>query len=73
MCILFKFSTFKIKPPLFSQLSTSITNLRAEIPKKYSHVSARIKWLCMLKSLKQIKQLAEVPRNSLYKINIATG
>merc|ERR1719188_269988 len=34
MCILFKFSTFKINPPLFSQLSTSITNLRAEIPKK---------------------------------------
>merc|ERR1719471_2677515 len=43
MCILFEFSTFKIKPPFFSQLSTSITNLRAEIPKKYSHVSARIK------------------------------
>merc|ERR1712027_42655 len=43
MCILFEFSTFKINPPLFSQLSTSITNQRAEIPKKYSHVSARIK------------------------------
>merc|ERR1712039_749266 len=42
MCILFKFSTFKVNPPLFSQLSSSITNLRAEIPKKYSHVSARI-------------------------------
>merc|ERR1712117_764114 len=43
MCILFELSTFKIKHPFFSQLSTSITNLRAEIPKKYSHVSARIK------------------------------